>query len=119
MKKLLLATLLLILSTDGASALTCSTYRSSSSYSQWRLIDGRKCWYKGKHRIDKAQLHWIKLKPRPRSHRFRPAKIRPLVHYPIPDPIPSAEEQTINKLCGLYGLKGRYLGDDAGECHPP
>jgi hypothetical protein len=29
-----------------------------SEYQSYRLIDGRKCWFAGRRRPDKAELHW-------------------------------------------------------------
>jgi hypothetical protein len=36
----------------------CSASPSSRMYWSWRLIDGRKCWYKGKPMLSKALLEW-------------------------------------------------------------
>jgi hypothetical protein len=41
----------------------CSAAMPSSQNGQWwsyRLIDGRKCWYEGKHGLSKALLEWPK-----------------------------------------------------------
>jgi hypothetical protein len=36
----------------------CSVSPASQTYWSWRLIDGRKCWYKGKPMLSKALLEW-------------------------------------------------------------
>jgi len=36
----------------------CSVAPASKVYWSWRLIDGRKCWYKGRAMISKTLLEW-------------------------------------------------------------
>jgi hypothetical protein len=44
---------------NNAHAIECQTNaQGSDSHWAWRLIDGRKCWYKGAGRMDKSLLHW-------------------------------------------------------------
>jgi hypothetical protein len=44
----------------GALSVTCQTSRPAGDgfWWAWRLIDGRKCWYKGAPGMDKSLLHW-------------------------------------------------------------
>jgi hypothetical protein len=45
--------------TDSAQAVECQTsVQSSDGHWAWRLIDGRRCWYKGESGMDKSLLHW-------------------------------------------------------------
>jgi hypothetical protein len=43
-----------------AQAIECSVAVPSNAQRYWtyRLIDGRKCWYEGKHAISKSLLQW-------------------------------------------------------------
>ena len=50
---------ILFASVSGAQAIECQTNaQGSDSHWAWRLIDGRKCWYKGESGMDKSLLHW-------------------------------------------------------------
>jgi hypothetical protein len=43
----------------GALSVTCQTSGpAGGGHWAWRLIDGRKCWYKGAAGMDKSLLHW-------------------------------------------------------------
>ena len=43
----------------GALSVTCQTSGpAGDGHWAWRLIDGRKCWYKGAAGMDKSLLHW-------------------------------------------------------------
>ena len=49
-----------------AQAVTCQTSGpAGDGHWAWRLIDGRKCWYKGAAGINKSLLHWPPLEPVP------------------------------------------------------
>jgi len=50
--------LVMILSPTPAGAIECKPAPSGGSYQAWRLIDGRKCWYRGERVPDKSELHW-------------------------------------------------------------
>lgn len=41
-----------------AEAIECATKPSAGTYSQYRVIDGRRCWYPGKHTREKSELSW-------------------------------------------------------------
>lgn len=41
-----------------AHALECRNSPQTGTYWSWRQIDGRKCWYQGRHVMPKSQLHW-------------------------------------------------------------
>jgi hypothetical protein len=51
---------LLPMAATTAQAIECSVAVPSNAKKHWtyRLIDGRKCWYEGKHAISKSLLHW-------------------------------------------------------------
>lgn len=53
---LVAAVLLCTIPSSPAAAIECSA-RSGQGMS-WRLIDGRRCWYEGRRRIDKRRLRW-------------------------------------------------------------
>jgi len=49
-----------------AKAVTCQTSGpAGDGHWAWRLIDGRKCWYKGAAGMDKSLLHWPPLEQVP------------------------------------------------------
>jgi hypothetical protein len=64
-----------------AAALECRSRPEDKTYWSWRLIDGRKCWYRGSARIDKRQLQWAA-----RAQSKQPDNV------PFPRPRPSDEE---------------------------
>ena len=41
-----------------AEAATCSPTQGGGGHWSWRLIDGKKCWYRGKTGVSKSSLHW-------------------------------------------------------------
>jgi hypothetical protein len=41
-----------------AQAIQCVAAPTSQKHWTYRLIDGRKCWYEGKHMISKSMLQW-------------------------------------------------------------
>jgi hypothetical protein len=42
-----------------AYAVECQTsMQRGDSHWTWRLIDGRRCWYKGERGMEKSLLHW-------------------------------------------------------------
>jgi hypothetical protein len=55
----LLAMCILFACVNNAHAVECQpSAQASDSHWAWRLIDGRKCWYKGASGMDKSLLHW-------------------------------------------------------------
>lgn len=55
---LTIAAAVAFLATSGtpAAAIECSARNGQGK--SWRLIDGRRCYYEGRRRIDKRRLHW-------------------------------------------------------------
>ena len=54
-----LAMCILFVTNPAAQALECQAgIQDGDGHWAWRLIDGRKCWYKGAVGMDKSQLHW-------------------------------------------------------------
>jgi hypothetical protein len=52
--------LAIILPIDGAVAVECrASPVKNGVYWRWREIDGRVCWYEGKHQLPKIALHWV------------------------------------------------------------
>jgi hypothetical protein len=51
---------LLPISAPAAQAIECLAALSSNPQKHWtyRLVDGRKCWYQGKHMISRSLLKW-------------------------------------------------------------
>jgi len=54
---------MVLLAADQSAPLTATTEcrnrpESSSSYWSWRLIDNRKCWFRGRASMDKRLLYW-------------------------------------------------------------
>ncbi|HEY6257132.1 MAG TPA: hypothetical protein VIY51_15210 [Xanthobacteraceae bacterium] len=59
MSRNVIALCILFVCIDSAQAIECQTsVQNSDSHWAWRLIDGRKCWYKGASGMDKSLLHW-------------------------------------------------------------
>jgi hypothetical protein len=42
-----------------SGGIACEVSRRSGGYWAWRLIDGKKCWYKGKPGMSKDNLRWV------------------------------------------------------------
>jgi hypothetical protein len=54
---------------NNALAIECQTSaQGGDGHWAWRLIEGRKCWYKGAGGMDKSLLHW----PAPESGADKP-----------------------------------------------
>jgi len=92
MMKLVLATILLLLSVSCADAIPCQSRRGDDgSYWQWRLIDSRRCWYPGHRKLPKTQLQWIR-DPRPATVT---AVRTPTAAEPPPPPPPVAQSEPL------------------------
>ena len=44
--------------TSSAHAIECRSKKTDTRYWSWRLIDGRRCWYPGRKKLDNSLLHW-------------------------------------------------------------
>ena len=55
--RVLLLTMALVLPLS-AEAATCNATRGSGGPWSWRLIDGKKCWYRGQPGLSKSSLRW-------------------------------------------------------------
>jgi len=50
---------ILLACVDSAQAVECqASSQDGLGHWAWRLIEGRKCWYKGASGMDKSLLHW-------------------------------------------------------------
>ena len=49
---------LIVLNCSAANAIECRASNGKDGWWMWRIIDGQKCWYRGRKVIDKTQLHW-------------------------------------------------------------
>ncbi len=56
---------LFVLWSDAAVALACRSAPGTDDYYQYRLIDGRKCWYRGHEKLEKSALAWKSENRRP------------------------------------------------------
>jgi hypothetical protein len=110
MRRSLFAACILSAFITSAQAIECQTSaRSSDSHWAWRLIDGRKCWYKGETGMDKSLLHWPaddesagklaatpdkpkghNVPPRPEAQSLAPEILQTL---PIMPPLPTFEDR--------------------------
>lgn len=61
MKTLVTAALLAAFTTSAFGATVCKSERDTQEHWRWRLIEGRKCWYPGRDRRDKALLTWERI----------------------------------------------------------
>jgi hypothetical protein len=52
--------LLLSLSTAAHSAIECKAQlpAARTGHWSWRIVDGKRCWYRGRPDMDKAKLRW-------------------------------------------------------------
>jgi hypothetical protein len=59
MRKHLILACILLASITSAQAAECQAgAQDGEGHWAWRLIEGRKCWYKGASGMDKSLLHW-------------------------------------------------------------
>ena len=56
-----------------AATITCQSSAPRGVAASYRIIDGRKCWYAGRHRVAKSQLAWR------RAARAAQLKLKPMV----------------------------------------
>jgi hypothetical protein len=59
--KVSVAAVLVLLAMPSASrgATVCLAEKGTeSTYWQWRVIDGKRCWYRGRSRLEKSELAW-------------------------------------------------------------
>jgi hypothetical protein len=60
----------LLASSDGmatpAQGIECRSSKTDTRYWSWRIIDGRRCWYPGRRKLDKSLLHWPR-QPNPKD----------------------------------------------------
>lgn len=90
-RKIAFALFCLMTTIARADAVECATKRGTDkAYWQYRLIDDQKCWYSGKHRLDKKELRWPTRAVR--SHPSRPAPVRAAASAPTPPAQASAPE---------------------------
>ncbi len=69
---LVVVLLLLLLPSAAAQARACRDgAQRGDGYWQYRIVDGRRCWYRGRHRLDKSALHWRERTP---PHRIPTAR---------------------------------------------
>lgn len=54
----------------------CREVPASRSYWAWREVDGRKCWFEGRHTVPKTQLYWSRSNER-RSSVVPPDPVNP------------------------------------------
>jgi hypothetical protein len=56
--KTILALFMLACVVTAAEAIECKSAAIPGTYSQWRIIEGKRCWYAGKTKRAKSELHW-------------------------------------------------------------
>lgn len=57
--RLIIALAALLLTANAASAkVACLAQHGTDAYYQYRIVDGRKCWYRGETRLEKSALAW-------------------------------------------------------------
>lgn len=61
MIRIALALFCLVTTMTRADAIECATKPGAHAYWQYRNVDGRKCWYPGKHVREKNELSWSAL----------------------------------------------------------
>ena len=91
MRRIFIGTCILFVSINNAQAIECQTsVQGGDSHWAWRLIDGRKCWYKGASGMDKSLLHWSAAEDSPDKPEDTPDKPKVGKTQAIPEvqPIP-------------------------------
>jgi hypothetical protein len=63
--------ILAMLVSTPAQAVECLASPPGKSYS-WRIIDGKRCFYVGRHRLEKIRLHWPTYETTTRPRRAPP-----------------------------------------------
>jgi hypothetical protein len=58
MKRLLAAMLIFACWSEAAAALACKSSPGRDTYHQYRIVDGKKCWYAGREKLEKSVLAW-------------------------------------------------------------
>ena len=58
MKRWVIAVLIFVCWSEAAAAIACRSSPGSDAYYQYRLIDGRKCWFRGHTKLEKSALAW-------------------------------------------------------------
>lgn len=85
-------------SITGAQAATecqAEIIKGRAAHWSWRLIDGRKCWYEGKHNPDKSELYWAdKKSPASAVENVPEPRAMPRATDAQASPPPAAEEFT-------------------------
>jgi hypothetical protein len=67
MIKIVLSVLALVLCASSAEAKTkCLTGPRDDGYYAYRVVDNKKCWYKGRKVLAKSSLNWPKERPKPK-----------------------------------------------------
>lgn len=84
MRRAWVAVALLLATTSGAQAIECRPGKGDGSYWQWRLIDGKRCWYPGRRRVNKSALHWV---ARSTTRTVRVKMLRTRREEPQPPPV--------------------------------
>lgn len=66
MTRILLTLALFVCWSDAAAAtIACRSSPGTDDYYQYRLIDGRKCWFRGHTKLEKSALAWKSIGSRP------------------------------------------------------
>jgi hypothetical protein len=75
---------LMALTTTAAEAapIQCKKSPGSDGYYAWRLIDGKKCWYRGARGLAKSKLTWSKPADSPTVRKAAPRKVESVVVAP-------------------------------------
>ncbi len=58
MKRWIAALLIFVCWSEAADALACKSSPSRDTYHQYRIVDGKKCWYAGREKLEKSALAW-------------------------------------------------------------
>jgi hypothetical protein len=77
MSRVFVAMFILFVSLNNAHAIECQTsMQGGDGHWAWRLIDARKCWYKGASGMDKSLLHWSAAEDSPDKPEDTPARTK-------------------------------------------
>lgn len=90
MSRVIMSAFVLSVAISDAQAVECQAGRTGGdSYWAWRLIDGRKCWYKGAPGMAKSVLHWPLGDRLEKSVAMEPLEVRQSQAPPAAQAIPS------------------------------
>jgi hypothetical protein len=94
--------LLALVPTAAHGSTVCKASKPPGVYAQWRVIDGRRCWYSGRRKLGKGTLYWPRPAPPPkrviapamRAFKLDDVPAEPALSLDVTEPEPEPEAET-------------------------